>query len=380
MATDAATLTILLQSAGTGGAAPPYTGTPPPQPGTGGPPPGPAPSQPFDPYSAAHARKQAEDRRKEVDDAYKAMYPDAPFNPAEAAKKQFEAEQRQKAIKASYESTYGQPKSMFDQLFKPSSPETRQSSAFASMGLGMAGMHSAAGVVGGYAAMGPAGAVLAAVQIAMQKLSEGITGVFKMAAAVGSLDPDKMSRGLADMAEKIPIVGMLLGPLAHGILDLSDSVMQTAKRLAEYSGPLAAQQAMIEIRHLQRDIERAQTFGPQIMQAVEARYQFEEKIQDFLNENFPLILQMMEDGLGLLKDNLPTMIELLQLLKDGMPAMVNLSKLLVITNPVYWFTQIVKFLKQTSENTQPEVPPGDVGLENNLANLEASLNSAFGRA
>ncbi len=185
-------------------------------------------------------------------------------------------------------------KSFLERLFKPSSPESRQQAAMMSMGLGMAGMHAPAAVAGGYSALGPAGAALAAVDQIGKQLKQISDSVLK---PMVSLDPNALAHGFAQMASKVPIVGSLLGPLASGILGLSDAVFATAKRLSEFSGPLAMQQAMIEVRNIQRDIERAQRMGPQLGGAVEARYQFEQRLQDVIDEHMGTIIKLMETGL-----------------------------------------------------------------------------------
>jgi hypothetical protein len=138
---------------------------------------------------------------------------------------------------------------------------------------------------------------MAVVNLAKQTMEEGVKTALKLSSAVASLDPTRMAHGFADLAGKIPIVGGLFGTLAHGSLDLADAFMATAKHLSEYSGPLAAQQADIEIRNIMRDLRRSQELGPDIMRAVEMRQGFQERMQDWMDTQFPKLIKILENTL-----------------------------------------------------------------------------------
>lgn len=183
-------------------------------------------------------------------------------------------------------------------FFQPASPEARQSAAFASMGLGMAGFHGAAAVTGGYAAMGPVGAALAAIDQFGKQLKEIADNILK---PMVSLDSEQVARGFNSLVSKIPVVGNLLGGLGGAILDLGDAIEATARRLSEYSPELAFEMATIEIRKIQGDIERARRFGPQMAQAVEQRFEFEQRLLEIVDENLPDILSLLQAALPLLE-------------------------------------------------------------------------------
>lgn len=197
------------------------------------------------------------------------------------------------------------PMSFWQKYFQPSSPESRQSAGFASIGLGMAGMGGAVAVTGGYAALGPAGAALAAIDQFGKQMQQMVEGVMK---PMASMDAHGVEHGLGAMVEKIPILGGLFGTLVNGTLALSDAVQATAVRLSAYNGELAVQQAMIQIRQIERDMQRAQQFGPQIQQAVEARFQFDQKLEDILDRNLPAILELTKNGVNVLSDMLPAIL------------------------------------------------------------------------
>ncbi len=135
---------------------------------------------------------------------------------------------------------------------------------------------------------------------------------------------------------------------------------------------------MIEIRHMQRDIERAQQFGPQIMEAVEARYQFEENIQDFLNENMPLILNAMKDGLDLMKSLLPYAAAIPQVI-EGVGSILTFFVDLFSLSPfrhTQWIGDVINNLQQINTNTAA-TESSEATLDDQLARLRAAAGSAY---
>ena len=234
-------------------------------------------------------------------------------------------------------------------------------------GIGNSGS-SLAGVV---SSLPIAGAVVGAVKYVMDKIQEGITGAFKVGAAMISFDPDRFARGMADLVSKVPLVGGLMGGLAHGILDLSDAIVGTARHLAQYSGQLATQLARFEVIQIRRDINRAQTMGPQIFAAMEARQRFQDKLNEFMDRYTPVFLKAAEALLSMVSGimDLPQNIarffaSTLASILEGINAMI----------PGDLLGAAVRALQQIAQNTTPAPQGNALDSLINLAEMTASPN------
>lgn len=283
---------------------------------------------------------------------------------------------------------------------KKSDSETTQKATFAAMALGAGGMPGLARIPAMYATGrqvgaavgqmagaapglgasvgGPIGAVIGVVGYVMEKLREGIQQAFKVGAAMISFDPDKLARGFADLIGKVPLVGGLMGGLAHGILDLGDAVHSTAQRLSAYSGQLAMQLAQQEIVRIQRDIRRAQEFGPQIAAAENARFEFENKVNRFMDKYTPMFLRIAER----LLDMVSGIMEFPDRLHAAFAEQVA-NVLEVIDNifPGNVFKNIIDALREIAKNTNKEP---DLNLEDQfvqeLLGMQQGLQQLIGPA
>lgn len=123
------------------------------------------------------------------------------------------------------------------------------------------------------------------------------------AAAGMSFNGTQIARGMFDLAGAIPVVGGAISTFGSTILGLGDAVANTANRLAQYSPQLAMQQAMFEVRSIFRDMERAQdpALVATLEAAMEARKQFEEKMEDMFLEFAPTVLEVLKFIFDMLK-------------------------------------------------------------------------------
>ena len=228
-----------------------------------------------------------------------------------------------------------------------------------SQNLGFGAM-AAAGPVGGIV-----GAVTGAVKLVMDKIEEAMKAAFKIGGAMISFDPDRFARGMADLVGKVPLVGGLMGGLAHGILDLSDAIGHTAERLAQYNGALATQIAQFEVIRIQRDINRANQFGPQIMAANEARFRFQQKLEDLIDRFTPMFLKIAETLLDMVSAlaDLPGTLQgfmtgHVATLLEGMQAIAQTIGL----NPA-WLSEAIRQLRTVANNTAPPLGGGITPME-----------------
>lgn len=252
-----------------------------------------------------------------------------------------------------------------------------QKATFGAMALGAAGMPGLARIPAGYATGmevgmmaervtgasagslsgvgGIAGAVIGAVKYVMDKMVEMIQGAFKVGAAMISFDPERFTRGMADLVSKVPLVGGLFGALAHGVLDLGDAVRSTAQRLSVYSAQLSTQLAQQEVVRIQRDIFRAQRFGPQIAAAENARFRFEQKVEDFLDKYAPIFLGIAEK----LLDFVAKIVDFPDLISRF--AAEQIANVLQAFNAIFpgnFFGAVIQQLRRIAQNTDPEFQPG----------------------
>jgi hypothetical protein len=175
--------------------------------------------------------------------------------------------------------------------------------ATASGGIGgsIAGSSTARNAMMGFQMGGPMGAAIGAgvgvVQDFTDWVGKAADEAKHLAVAVVSFDSQKLGRGLVDLTERVPIAGKAIGWLGHTLFDLSDSINNTAKKLSQYSGPLAAQQAQLEVRRTLRDIDRANRFGPDLARAVESRDRMDRALEKISDKYLPQIVEAVASGL-----------------------------------------------------------------------------------
>jgi hypothetical protein len=182
----------------------------------------------------------------------------------------------------------------------PAVPAPAPAPAGAGAGGGAAADGAGAGGGAMLAAAGPIGAAVAVAHMAKEKIEALAAASFKAAKSIAEFDAEGLARSFADLAKQVPVVGGVLGGLVGGILDLADGVFRTAQRLSEYNGALAVQMAELEVRQIQRDIRRAQELGPQLVAAVEARQEFQEKMQKIMDKLAPILIKAAELGMNAL--------------------------------------------------------------------------------
>lgn len=367
---DAATLTIELKDKGG-----PVSSGPPQAPGAraiAGMTPAQVAALPPVPAKAANPAVQA---------AVDAMEREQLTKRAEVVRRQIDGEYRQR--KDAEEKLDNRRKELADQ-----SARAGQQGAVAAglAGLGIPGAKTAQGVLGGaaagrqaatsatsllgggeaaLAAAGPIGAAvgagIAVVSMVMKKLQEGIETVFKMGGAIASFDPQKLARGFADMAGNVPLVGGLLGGLAHGILDLSDSLDATTRRLAQYNPELAVHMAEREIKNIERDIRRANEFGPQMLETAQARDTMNEKLQEIMDDLMGTLIPIVTELLSWVTDGIKWAVEAWKVLGDWF---VDLENVVIdalnwanSTNP-FW-TNLERLARNMREQARNEEPSAD---------------------
>jgi hypothetical protein len=195
------------------------------------------------------------------------------------------------------------------------------------------------------AAVPIAGAVMAVVgviQDTIDDIGEGGRKFVRAGAdaskAVLSMDVDQRMRAvaggfdtLADSAKAVsPILGMVTPALketVRGFDELRGVVRQSAREMSQYHGGLASQVAQQEVRELMRDIQRAQRQGPQMAAANEARFNFEQRVQDFMDRMMPMLLKFAEKGFSTLEGGVMIAEEILKAILRGVEFAVNAFEL-----------------------------------------------------
>lgn len=100
-------------------------------------------------------------------------------------------------------------------------------------------------------------------------------------------------RGVSTLASSVPLIGGFVGGVLNSLQDLSDGINNTARRLSQYNPLLAVQQVSIDLRNTFRDIERSFRLGPDLIQAVEARQELNERIQELIDKYAPTIIRLL---------------------------------------------------------------------------------------
>jgi hypothetical protein len=172
------------------------------------------------------------------------------------------------------------------------------------------GMEGVAGMAGeALPIVGAAMALIGMIDEEMKQVGEDhrqtvrtIVDVSKASLSMGpSQQMEMVARGfdaVADTATALaPPLGMLTPAakeLVHGLVELRSEVEKAAKKLAQYDGALATQQANQEVAQMMRDIGRANRFGAQLGATESARFNMEQKLADITDRFMPLILKTLE--------------------------------------------------------------------------------------
>jgi hypothetical protein len=160
------------------------------------------------------------------------------------------------------------------------------------------------GVAGGGAAAA-AGAFAGGIAAATLLVAEGAKAFSNVmgATAVGiQFNGNKLMNGVASITENVPVLGQAVGGVIRSLTDLHQSVEATLARFAKYNGGLAVQQAQEQVRQIQRDMDRAQRFGPELSNLATARTSTNTKLDDLMDRVAPLFLKLAEFGVDRLGD------------------------------------------------------------------------------
>ena len=157
-------------------------------------------------------------------------------------------------------------------------------------GFDTAGMTGIGGIVGA-AGGGPVSAALVGVGMLGDMAKGAANSVREFALAFAQGDPMALGRGFANLLGNVPLVGGALSGLANTVFDISDGIEKQAHQLARFSPEISIQLAEMEVRNLEREMERARTMGPEIVRALEQRQNAREAFQDMLDEYMPQILR-----------------------------------------------------------------------------------------
>lgn len=282
---------------------------------------------------------------------------------------------------------------------KKADSDTTRNATFTAMALGAAGMPGLARIPAMYATGrqvgsqvgnmmgaapgmgaaigGPVGAVVAAVQYAMDKVREGIEAAFRIGGAMLSLDPDRLARGFADLVSKVPLLGGLMGAAAHGVLDFADAIHSTAQRLSAYSGILASQLAQQDIIRIQRDIFRAQQFGPQIAAAENVRFAFEQRLENFMDRHMPTMLTIATAILDAVSDLIDLPGRVNRFMVERVADVIEAINTVV---PGNLLDDVVKELREIAANTDPNQFNPNAGTDpfmDELLNMHQGLTQVI---
>lgn len=174
-------------------------------------------------------------------------------------------------------------------------------------GVAAGGSAAGAGAMGGLAAAAPIGIAIAAagaIEGAMKSaVDSAVEPIQKFGTAIGSFDAHALTRASFDYVEKLGIAGYAVSKFGGAVLDVTEAVSNYVKKISQYSGLLAQQEAMIEVQNLRRDINRAQNMGPDFARFVEARNNVEQKLQDIMDKIAPPMLRALTGILNFVEMN-----------------------------------------------------------------------------
>lgn len=99
----------------------------------------------------------------------------------------------------------------------------------------------------------------------------------------------RLGGSIIETADKIPLVGKSLTFLpkifmavADAATELKNAFLERARELSKYSGPIAVEQALANVRRIQVDIKEAQTLGPKMAKLVEAQSKIDTALAEFM--------------------------------------------------------------------------------------------------
>lgn len=200
--------------------------------------------------------------------------------------------------------------------------ETGAGQQRAALGVGQAltaGGAPGLGAIASGAAAGPVGAIVAAAQVMKQKIQEMTKLVTDGAKAILSMDPEAVAQGFANLAKQIPVIGGVLGGFLDTMMGFGQAIERTAQRLAGFSPEIATTLASIQVQRIQRDINRAQTMGPDIAQGVRTKFELEQKINDFIDRITPKLLKLFDSLMPVVEAMFDIMISIFDWLTMDLP-------------------------------------------------------------
>lgn len=248
------------------------------------------PNEVFDPVAAAKEAMEAEQRKREVQQARLKLDPD--FAAAER-KKALDAKQQERL--ASLQKNWGTAQQM--------------AGAF---GGGQAGQ--AVGAVGNLVAGASGGgigmivqAVQAVKQLAEEEMRNRVATAGKMATAGLSRNPGVLMDQIKASVEQVPVFGKALGEAVTQVQGFSRALSGAVDRYSQFSPQVAMAKATNEIRDTLAEMNRAAKYGDQIAEATTAINRLENKVIDILMRiAIPLLERFAAgaDGVGHVLDHL----------------------------------------------------------------------------
>lgn len=184
-------------------------------------------------------------------------------------------------------------------------------------GLGYQAAQVAAGGESAAMAGGAGGLAIASLQLAGDAAGSFYRTASRFANDVGRFDGQSFTRGLADAASKIPILGNAASAAGHALLDFHQTIISSTERLAPFNPRLMQQVIGEEMRQLRRDIDRARNFGDQYSRRYAQATEVNRQMDDLMDRLQPLFLDAAGGALALLTSIL-----------DGLKAMAD-----AINNP-----------------------------------------------
>jgi hypothetical protein len=234
------------------------------------------PPLPFDPLAAAEEAMRKEERQRQADEARRTIDPEFDQRKREEEQRKQEAEDR----------------------------KGREGYHYAADAMGRMGIPGA-GIVSSLATANPLMVGMAIADAVKNALSEITAFGSRGAQATMNFDAMGLQRGFGDLASNIPIVGGLFGGLINATANLSDAMLDTARRLSSYSSELAAGVAQLDVDRIMRDIERARTHGPDILAAVERRREYEDRMEQVWEKLMPIVLDFLSSMTDMLENQGP---------------------------------------------------------------------------
>lgn len=198
---------------------------------------------------------------------------------------------------------------------------------------------------------GPAGAAVGAAAAAGLELKKTIEGVAESAGefgkAIAAGDVGAFHREIANAAKQIPLFGEGIAKQVNLVTGVNAALAAEADRIKGFSAALSMNAARIDVERTQRDMDRAQRFGPELMAAQNSAARAEEQMYELQIKYLPTIarfaevgMKMMEQAVDFLSKQLDANVRLAEILSTlpGLPPQVrdmvnNLRRLVQNTDP-----------------------------------------------